>query len=115
MIGTSGRAALVAAPARRHNPKLRELAGLAIRLYRPAMLLHDDVVADGTRLDDDFLGRQREGSRECETLRAFVKCRFDPINGIKNRRTGSRLTVKSRRSMTPSRSAPVGEPRFSAI
>ena len=33
--------------ARQNDPELGELAGLSINLYRPAMLLDDDVVADG--------------------------------------------------------------------
>src|SRR5262249_8395954 len=33
--------------ARKNNPDFGELAGLRIDLYRPRMLLHDDVVSDG--------------------------------------------------------------------
>jgi hypothetical protein len=32
---------------RQNDPKFSELAGLGIDLYRPAMLLDDDVVANG--------------------------------------------------------------------
>ena len=39
--------ARVAARARQNDPKFGELAGLGIDLYRPAMLLDDDVVTDG--------------------------------------------------------------------
>ena len=33
--------------ARKNNPDFGELAGPRIDLYRPRMLLHDDVVSDG--------------------------------------------------------------------
>ena len=42
---------------RQNNPKLGELAGLRIDLYRPAMLLDDDVVTDGKAQSGPFTGR----------------------------------------------------------
>src|SRR5579862_401817 len=40
-----------------NNPKFGELAGLGIDLYRPAMLLDDDVMADGKTQPGAFTGR----------------------------------------------------------
>ncbi len=38
------------------NPKFGELAGLRIDLYRPTMLLDDDVVTDGQAQPSPFTG-----------------------------------------------------------
>ena len=43
--------------ARQDDPKLGELAGLRIDLYRPAMLLDDDVVTNGQAEPSAFTGR----------------------------------------------------------
>ena len=40
-----------------NDPKFGELAGLRIDLYRPAMLLDDDVVTDGKAQSSPFTGR----------------------------------------------------------
>ena len=43
--------------ARKNNFDFGELAGLRIDLYRPCMLLHDDVVSDGEAKASAFPGR----------------------------------------------------------
>ena len=43
--------------ARENDPKFGELAGLRIDLYRPAMLLDDDVVTNGQAEPGPFTGR----------------------------------------------------------
>ena len=43
--------------ARQNDPKFGELAGLGIDLYRPPMLLDDDVVTDGKAEPSPFSGR----------------------------------------------------------
>ena len=42
---------------RQNDPKFGELTGLRIDLYRPAMLLDDDVVTDGKTEPSSFTGR----------------------------------------------------------
>ena len=42
--------------ARKNNLDFGELAGLRIDLYRPRMLLHDDVVSDGQAKASAFSG-----------------------------------------------------------
>ena len=41
---------------RQNNPKFGEHAGLGFDLYRPAMLLDDDVVTDGQTKPSPFTG-----------------------------------------------------------
>ena len=46
-----------AAAARQNDPEFGELTGLRIDLYRPGMLLDDDVVTDGQAEPGPFTGR----------------------------------------------------------
>src|ERR1700681_1987310 len=48
---------------RQDNPEFRELAGLCIDIYRPVMLLDDDVVTDGKAQSSPFTGRLRREER----------------------------------------------------
>src|SRR5437016_12595696 len=49
--------------ARKDNPDFGELTGLRVDLYRPAMLLDDDVVADGEAEARAFAGGLRRKER----------------------------------------------------
>ena len=90
-----------AARTRQNDPKFGELAGLCIDLYRPAMLLDDDVVTDGQAEPGPFTGRlcRKERieqlflhlGRNAGAVVAYPD--FDPVAEVLRRGSQRRLVV----------------------
>ena len=89
--------------ARENDPKFGELAGLGIDLYRPAMLLDDDVVTDGQAEPGPFTGRLCREERIEQLLlhlgwnagAVVAYPDFDPVAEVLGRGSKRRLVVAS--------------------
>src|SRR6202043_3052572 len=87
--------------ARQNNPEFGEVARLGVDLYRPAVLLDDDVVTNGQAQPSPFtgrFGREERVEQLLPHLRGYTGAvvaypDFDPVAKVLSRDSNRRLIV----------------------